>query len=131
MGLVSKRKELSDKPATATYCRGEKYVAYLVDGVAGIVCSACRRWLRTPAARFADWLLTQSGSVLPGAKVTLSNVNTGVITAKPTDNAGIYVFDFVEPGTYTITVEAGGFARHVQENIVVQSGSRVNCRRYA
>ena len=44
----------------------------------------------------------QSGSVLPGAKVTLSNVNTGVITTKPTDNAGIYVFDFVEPGTYTI-----------------------------
>jgi hypothetical protein len=44
----------------------------------------------------------QSGSVLPGAKVTLSNVNTGVITVKPTDNAGIYVFDFIEPGNRRI-----------------------------
>ncbi len=67
----------------------------------------------------------QSGSVLPGAKVTLSNVNTGVITTKPTDSAGIYVFDFVEPGTYTVTVEAGGFARHVQQNLVVQSSSEL------
>ncbi|HEY4046400.1 MAG TPA: TonB-dependent receptor [Acidobacteriaceae bacterium] len=67
----------------------------------------------------------QTGSVLPGAKVTLSNVNTGVIAAKPTDNAGIYVFDFVEPGTYTVTVESGGFARHVQENVVVQSGGEL------
>ena len=67
----------------------------------------------------------QSGSVLPGAKVTLSNVNTGVITTKPTDAAGIYVFDFVEPGTYTVTVESGGFARHVQENLVVQSSSEL------
>ena len=67
----------------------------------------------------------QTGSVLPGAKVTLSNVNTGVITVKPTDNAGIYVFDFVEPGTYTVTVESGGFARHVQQNLVVQSGSEL------
>src|SRR3984957_12893713 len=67
----------------------------------------------------------QSGSVLPGAKVTLLNINTGVVTTKTTDNAGIYVFDFVDPGTYTVTVESGGFARHVQENLVVQSSSEL------
>ena len=68
----------------------------------------------------------QSGSVLPGAKVTLLNINTGVVTSKPTDSAGIYVFDFVEPGTYSVTVESGGFARHVQENLVVQSSSELS-----
>ncbi|MDT7813515.1 MAG: hypothetical protein QOJ42_3431, partial [Acidobacteriaceae bacterium] len=67
----------------------------------------------------------QSGSILPGAKVTLSNVNTGVVATAPTNSAGIYVFDFVEPGTYTVTVEAGGFARHVQQNLVVQSSSEL------
>ena len=67
----------------------------------------------------------QTGSVLPGAKVTLLNVSTGVRAAKPTDSAGIYVFDFVEPGTYTVTVESGGFAKYVQTNITVQSGSDV------
>ena len=68
----------------------------------------------------------QTGSVLPGAKVALSNVNTGVIATKATDSAGIYVFDFVEPGTYTVIVESGGFGRRVQENIVVQAGSELN-----
>src|ERR1700722_18042493 len=68
----------------------------------------------------------QTGSVLPGARVTLLNVNTGVVTTKSSDNAGIYVFDFVEPGTYSVTVESGGFARHVQENLVVQSSSELS-----
>ena len=67
----------------------------------------------------------QGGAVLPEARVALANVNTGVVATKSTDAAGIYVFDFVEPGTYTITVESGGFGRHVQENIVVQAGSEL------
>ncbi len=67
----------------------------------------------------------QSGSVIPGAKVILLNVATGVRATKPTDSAGIYVFDFVEPGTYTVTVESGGFAKYVQTNITVQANSDV------
>src|SRR5579885_2382241 len=67
----------------------------------------------------------QSGSVIPGAKVTLANVSTGVMATKPSDSAGLYVFDFVEPGTYTVTVESGGFAKYVQTNIVVQANSDV------
>ena len=67
----------------------------------------------------------KTGSVIPGAKVTLANVSTGVMATKPTDSAGIYVFDFVEPGTYTVTVESGGFAKYVQTNITVQAGGDV------
>ena len=63
----------------------------------------------------------QTGSVLPGAKVTLLNVNTGVVTVKPTDNAGIYVFDFVEPGTYTVqTVLANYPEIHAEAHLTVQ-----------
>ena len=102
----------------------KKYIAYSLIGLL-----ACLLSLPAMAQAFRGQvrgLVTdQTGSVLPGAKVTLSNVNTGVITTKPTDNAGIYVFDFVEPGTYTITVESGGFARHVQQNLVVQSSSEL------
>ena len=68
----------------------------------------------------------KSGSVLQGAKVTLLNVSTGVMAMKPTDSAGIYVFDFVEPGTYTVTVESPGFSKYVQTNVVVQAGGNVS-----
>src|ERR1700733_6260978 len=40
-----------------------------------------------------------SGAVVPAANVTLANVSTGVTTAKQTDTAGVYIFDFVDPGT--------------------------------
>lgn len=67
-----------------------------------------------------------SGAMIPGATVTLANVSTGVTAVKRTDSTGIYIFDFVEPGTYTITVESSGFGKYVQSNVVVQSGGDVS-----
>jgi hypothetical protein len=67
-----------------------------------------------------------SGAVIPGAVVTLTNVNTGVTTTKQTDSVGVYIFDFIDPGTYTVAIEASGFGRYVQSNIVVQAGSQVS-----
>jgi hypothetical protein len=68
----------------------------------------------------------QSGAIIPGANVTLANINTGVNVTRQTDNTGLYVFDFVEPGNYTITVQSSGFGKYVQANIVVQSGGNVS-----
>jgi hypothetical protein len=43
----------------------------------------------------------------------------GVEEVRKSDASGRYVFDFVVPGTYTITVEAAGFQKTNQENIAV------------
>ena len=61
----------------------------------------------------------QSRAVVAGATVTLLNVATGVQTEHKTGDTGLYVFDLVDPGDYTITVEAPGFAKFIQENITV------------
>ncbi|MCZ2073730.1 MAG: TonB-dependent receptor [Bryobacterales bacterium] len=61
-----------------------------------------------------------SQAVVVGAEVNLLNQNTGVSTSRLTNETGQYAFDFVEPGTYTITVTLPGFAKFVQENIQVQ-----------
>ncbi|MCC6861759.1 MAG: TonB-dependent receptor [Bryobacterales bacterium] len=61
-----------------------------------------------------------SEAVIVGAKVTLANINTGIASSKETSASGQYVFDFVEPGSYTVTVEQTGFNKFVQENITVQ-----------
>jgi hypothetical protein len=66
-----------------------------------------------------------SGEVLPGATVVLANTSTGVNATKQADAAGLYVFDFVEPGAYRITVEMAGFGTFVQQNVVVQAGGDV------
>jgi len=67
----------------------------------------------------------QSKAVVQGATVTLTNVNTGVDVVKQTDTSGIYLFDFVDPGTYRVKVDATGFGPFVQEQIAVQSGGDV------
>jgi len=48
----------------------------------------------------------QTKAVIPGAIVTLLNVNTGVRVVKETTDTGLYLFDLVDPGTYSVTVDA-------------------------
>ena len=62
-----------------------------------------------------------SDAVIQGATITLSNVSTGVKTVKQTNEAGLYRFDSVDPGPYTVAVEAAGFSRLLQENVSIQA----------
>ena len=66
-----------------------------------------------------------SGAVIAGAAVTLRNTNTGVQTSRVANSNGQYLFDYVSPGDYTLTVEMPGFRSFVQENILVQTRSNV------
>ncbi len=58
-------------------------------------------------------------AVIPGATVTLRNINTGVAAVRTTSGTGLYIFDLVEPGTYSLTAENPGFSKFVQENVPV------------
>lgn len=66
----------------------------------------------------------QSGAVIPGAKITLRNLDTGV-TAKTTSNeTGDYVFNLLPPGHYSVTIEAEGFKKVVYASIALAAGDR-------
>jgi hypothetical protein len=71
-------------------------------------------------ARIEGIVTDQTEAVIANATVTLLNVNTGVKVVRQTSDTGLYLFDLVDPGTYTVTVEAAGFSKFVQENIVAQ-----------
>lgn len=60
-----------------------------------------------------------SKAAVAGAKVTLRNVNTGVESVKDADATGAFAFDFVTPGTYSVSVESAGFQKFVQDNVAV------------
>src|SRR3954467_7226107 len=71
-------------------------------------------------------LVTDSSDALaPGAKVTLTNNGTGIASAREAGPNGAYLFDNVEPGTYTLTAELPGFARQTHENVLVQTRADV------
>ena len=61
-----------------------------------------------------------SQAAIVGATVTIVNTGTGVAATRQTSDVGHYLFDLVEPGTYTLNVEFIGFSKFVQENILLQ-----------
>ena len=52
-----------------------------------------------------------SGALIPGASVTLTNVDTGIESTTVTDEIGNYDFFSVKVGRYSIEVEAAGFSK--------------------
>lgn len=64
-----------------------------------------------------------TGGALPGIKVTLRNIDTGVARDTETNDAGYYFFPLVNPGRYESIVEKIGFKRGVQE-LAVRTGIR-------
>ena len=74
-------------------------------------------------ARVQGVVADSSGGALPGVNVTLKNDNTGVEVVRQTDAEGRYLFDFVEPGAYSVTAELEGFKKAEQKNVrVAQRG---------
>jgi hypothetical protein len=70
--------------------------------------------------RIEGLVTDQSKAVVPGATVTLLNVKTGVRVVRQSSDTGLYLFDLVDPGTYTVTIEANGFNKFIQQNVVVE-----------
>src|SRR5687768_9302345 len=65
-----------------------------------------------------------TGAVVPDAKVTLTNTQTGVSAEKMTDANGGFEFFTVRIGTYLLTSEKAGFSVALVENVQVTVGAR-------
>jgi len=86
-------------------------------------------------ARFAQAQLTNgdvigtvtdtTGAVIPGAKVTLTNLGTKVAAATTTNGTGDYTFNLLIPGQYTVTIEAKGFKKLLIPGFALAAGDRL------
>jgi hypothetical protein len=65
-----------------------------------------------------------SGAVIPASTVTLTSSTGGMRTAA-SDATGGYAFDRVEPGRYTISASAEGFAQFTPVEVLVFGGKSV------
>jgi outer membrane receptor protein involved in Fe transport len=61
-----------------------------------------------------------SGAVVADAKVSIKNVQTGVVTQVATNQAGLYDVPFLAPGEYAITFSKTGFRDFVRSGVVLQ-----------
>src|SRR5262245_6988703 len=66
-----------------------------------------------------------TGAVVPGATVTLRNVDTGFNRSTVTDDAGRYSFNAVPPsGKWTLTAELQGFAPQHLEGLEFRANTK-------
>ena len=65
-------------------------------------------------------VMDPSGAVVPGAAVSIKNVQTGLVTSRTTNQSGLYDVPFLGPGNYTVTFSKEGFRGFVREGIVLQ-----------
>jgi hypothetical protein len=65
-----------------------------------------------------------TGGVVPGATVTLTNIDTGVTIVRVTEATGSFEFSTVRIGRYKVTAELQGFATAVADNVQVNVGAR-------
>jgi hypothetical protein len=60
-----------------------------------------------------------SGAAVPGAAVTVTNVDTNSATKTTTDSSGNYVVTPLAVGHYSVAVEAHGFKRSLSPGITL------------
>jgi hypothetical protein len=70
-------------------------------------------------------VLDPADAVIPNAKVTIENLATGVAVTILTSSDGTYQAPSLNPGTYSVEVEAPGFDKLVADQIVVTVGQFV------
>jgi hypothetical protein len=67
----------------------------------------------------------QSGGVLPGVSVVVTNTETKVASTTVTNETGGYSVLYLAPGTYTVIAELQGFKKVARENVEVRLGDRL------
>lgn len=66
-----------------------------------------------------------SAAAVPSATVVAHNVATGVDLSAQAGSDGLYAFPFLDPGTYTLRVNAPGFKEEVRNNVVLHTADKL------
>jgi hypothetical protein len=106
-------------------------VGALARALAVVICLAA--FLTLPRAGLSQALygtLTgtvtdKSGAVVPSVNVTLTNQDTGAVRTMTTGGHGDYRLTDLLPGTYTIALQAAGFAKFTQQNVTIEVNREV------
>jgi hypothetical protein len=78
---------------------------------------------RATSADLTGLVKDESSAVVPGARITATNLETNVERVVVTDVAGRFDIQAVPPGSYRVRVELSGFSTHVLEHVDLALGS--------
>jgi len=70
-----------------------------------------------------------TGAIVPSAKVTITEVNTGISHTAAANESGNYTFPDLPPGQYNVAIEVVGFKTETRRDValLVNSSTRWIC----
>ena len=89
----------------------------------GLTCALV--WAQAGTAQITGTVKDQSGAVLPGVVITITNIDTNSERTFTTDDHGEYNIPFLPAGTYRIEAALLGFKTDVAENIFLDVDDRL------
>ena len=98
--------------------------------IAALSLVSCPLSAQVNTGRILGTVTDQTGGVIAGATVTVTNTGTGVARTLTTDQAGEYIAPNLNPGTYSVRATSMGFQTFERQNITVGLGqdSRVDAQ---
>ena len=116
-GILSRQGRRED--LRQPYGRG-RWILPLI-GVALLLLSGTLSRAQT-TAQLTGTVQDNSGSVIPGAKVTMTDEATGVMRVVETNGQGLYAFPALVPASYTLKVDAKAFQVKEITGIMLHAG---------
>jgi hypothetical protein len=89
-----------------------------------LLLSTTAAFAQTSAGSLSGTVTDPNGGSVAGAKITARQDSTGRQLSTVTTSEGLYAFPNLDIGSYTVTVEANGFKKLSQTNVVIQISTR-------
>src|SRR5271157_4808782 len=93
-----------------------------------IAAAAAVGWSQAVNATLLGTVTDASGAVVPNAKLTITETQTGIIHASKANESGNWTVPDLPPGVYEVDVEAAGFKKELRKDIalLVNTSTRVD-----
>ncbi|MGB7548487.1 MAG: TonB-dependent receptor [Terracidiphilus sp.] len=102
--------------------RARSTAAFLFSAFFVVVLCATTALAQYTTARLSGTVQDSTGAAVPGATVTVRQVETGYKQATRSGGAGEYLFPSLPVGDYQLTVEMAGFTTYVQKGLELTVG---------
>ena len=96
--------------------------------LAALLAASSLGMAQTVTAKLSGIVTDESGAVLPGAMISIKNVETGVERTAVTGDRGQFVVPQLSPGSYEVTATLQGFETLVERGITLAVGDEINLK---
>src|SRR6266567_223454 len=108
-----------------TVCFDFRKTAPLLSACLAVLLASVPLFSQGNAGRILGSVTDQSGGVMAGAAVTVTDVERGISRPLTTDQAGEYNAPNLIPGTYTVRAQSSGFRTVERQNILLEVGQEI------